>query len=109
VWVREVAANYGKYSQVHGINVPGWFISQAADVSSIAALALLEYDSATGGGDGSTRELLTRLCEGLAVYQLGDIRNYPFGLHPDSAAAPASWHAWGSTQVFALVRAQQNL
>ena len=43
-WTREVAANYGKYSPTHGLNVPGWLIGGGADVTSIAVLALLEYD-----------------------------------------------------------------
>src|SRR5206468_4750133 len=30
-------------------------------------------------------------------------------MHPDSAAAPLSWHAWGSTQTFALARAGKQL
>src|SRR5439155_9571577 len=102
-------ANYGKYSPTHGLNVPGWLIGQGADVSSIAVLALLEYDAATGGADAPTRDLIAKLCEGLAAYQHGDHRNYPWGLHPDSAASPASWHAWGSTQVFALARAGKQL
>ena len=48
--------------------------------------------------DAPTRALLTQLGDGLAQYQLGDGLNYPWGMHPDSAAAPFSWHAWGSTQ-----------
>ena len=108
-WTREVAANYGKYSPIHGINVPGWLIGGGADVTSIAVLALLEYDAATGGVDTPTRDLLSKLCEGLATYVHGDARNYPFGLHPDSAAAPTTWHAWGSTQVSALARAGEQL
>ncbi len=108
-WTREVAVNYGKYSPTHGVNVPGWLISGGADVSSIAALALLEYDAATGGLDAPTRDLLSKLCEGLSAYQHGDTRNYPFGLHPDSAAAPTAWHAWGSTSMSALARAGEQL
>ena len=54
-------------------------------------------------GHAATRDLLAKLSEGLATYQAGDDRNYPFGWHPDTATSPFSWHAWGSTQVFALV------
>jgi hypothetical protein len=109
VWLSEVAANYGKYDQVHGVQVPAWLIAGAGDVTSIAVLALLEHDSATGGQDSATRDLLSKLSEGLATYQAGDDRNYPFGWHPDTATSPFSWHAWGSTQVFALARAGQQL
>src|SRR5205823_9310110 len=59
--------------------------------------------------DAATRDLLDKLCHALAAYQNGDDRNYPFGMHPDSAAAPLSWHAWGSTQTFALARAGKQL
>jgi hypothetical protein len=108
-WTSEVAANYGKYDQVHGIQVPAWLIDGGSDVTSIVTLALLEYDRATDGQDVATRDLLAKLSEGLAAYQAGDDRNYPFGWHPDSATSPFSWHAWGSTQAFALARAGQQL
>src|SRR5215216_3987300 len=109
VWAGEVATNYGKYEQVHGIQVPAWLIAGASDVTSIAVVALLEYDRATGGQDAATHDLLTKLSEGLAAYQIGDDRNYPFGWHPDNTTSPFAWHAWGSTQVFALARAGQQL
>ncbi|HSJ86655.1 MAG TPA: sugar-binding protein, partial [Anaerolineales bacterium] len=93
----------------HGLQVPAWLIAGGSDVTSIAVLALLEYDSATNGQDASTRDVLTKLSEGLAAYQAGDDRNYPFGWHPDSTTSPFTWHAWGSTQAFALTRAGQQL
>jgi hypothetical protein len=108
-WSREVAGRYGTYNPVHGVNVPAWLIGDGSDVTSIAVLALLEYDRATGGADVPTRDLLAKLGEALNAYQAGDDRNYPFGLHPDSASSPFTWHAWGSTQVFALARAGQQL
>lgn len=109
VWAGEVATNYGKSSAVHGIPVPGWLITDGGDVTSIAVLALLEFDRAANGTDAPTRDLLTKLCEALAAYQPGDHLNYPWGMHPDSAAAPGYWHGWGSTQVYALTRAGQQL
>ncbi len=109
VWSQEVAGSYGKYSQVHGVNVPAWLIADGSDVTSIAVLALLDYDRARNGQDAPTRDLVVKLSEALSSYQAGDQRNYPFGLHPDSASAPFTWHAWGSTQVFALARAGQQL
>ncbi len=109
VWTTEVATNYGKSSPVHGIPVPGWLIGGGGDVTGIAVLALLEFDTAGKGADAPTRDLLSKLCEALVAYQPGDHLNYPWGMHPDSAAAPGSWHAWGSTQVFALARAGQQL
>jgi len=109
VWVGEVAAHYGKYDQVHEVQVPAWLLAGAGDVTSIAVLALLEHDLATGGQDTATRDLLVKLSEGLAAYRAGDDRNYPFGWHPDTTTSPFSWHAWGSTQVFALARAGQQL
>ena len=109
VWASEVEANYGKYNPVHGVQVPAWLIADASDVTSVAMLALLEVDRATGGQDVATRDLLTKLSEALAAYQVGDARNFPFGWHPDSATSPLSWHAWGSTQAFALARAGQQL
>jgi len=109
VWAVDVTQKYGKYSQVHGINVPAWLIMDAADISSVAVLALLEYDQAVEGSDTTTRDLIEKLSEGLSIYQSGDHRNYPFALHPDSSATPFSWHAWGSVQSFALAKAGKQL
>jgi hypothetical protein len=108
VWAGEIAA-YGKYDQVHNVRIPAWLIDGGSDVTSIAVLALLEYNRATDGQDVATRDLLTKLSEGLAAYQAGDDRNYPFGWHPDSVTSPFTWHAWGSTQAFALAQAGQQL
>jgi hypothetical protein len=109
VWAHDVGIQYGKFNQVHDVKVPAWLITDGSDVTSIVVLALLEYDRASDGQDAITRDLLTKLCEGLSAYQAGNDLNYPFGLHPDSASSPYTWHAWGSTQVFALARAGQQL
>lgn len=109
VWSADVAAMYGKFSQVNGVNVPAWLITDGADVTSVALLALLEYDRATGGSHAPTRDLIAKLAEGLSLFQYGDHRNYPFGLHPGSVAAPFAWHAWGSTQTFVLAQAGAQL
>ena len=109
VWSSQIAGTYGKYASVHGVPVPAWLITDGADVTSIAVLALLEQDRATGGQDAATRDLLVKLSEALAAYQSGDPLNYPFGLHPDSANSPFAWHAWGSTQVYALASAGRQL
>jgi hypothetical protein len=108
-WARQVTPLYTKITPVHDVPVPGWLIDGGADVTAIAVLALLEVDRAENGQDATTRTLLTQLADGLAQYQLGDGINYPWGMHPDSAAAPFSWHAWGSTQSFALARAGKQL
>lgn len=108
-WVRGAQPLAGQSSPVHGIPVPGWLVNGGADVTAIAVLGLLEMDAASGGQDAGTRALLTQFADGLAQYQIGNGLNYPWGMHPDSAAAPFAWHAWGSAQAWALARAGKQV
>ena len=94
---------------MHGLNVPGWLIGQGGDVTSIAVLALLEYDQAIGGSDAATRTCWTSSAKALADYQHGDDLNYPWAHAPRQRRRARSWHAWGSTQTFALARAGKQL
>src|SRR5215216_3065901 len=36
IWADEVAVNYGKYEQLHNVQVPAWLLSGGSDVTSIA-------------------------------------------------------------------------
>ncbi|BCX06135.1 MAG: hypothetical protein KatS3mg053_4073 [Candidatus Roseilinea sp.] len=75
----------------------------AADRTSIAVLALAEYQQAEP--NEATAMLLTTLADGIAAFQLGGPGDYPFAMHPDTINAPGFWHAWGSHQSQALALA----
>ncbi|HVO70649.1 MAG TPA: sugar-binding protein [Aggregatilineaceae bacterium] len=95
--------NLGQYSQLHGYSIPAWIPGGAADVSSVALLALTAYYRADPNRD--TQALIEPIADGIAAYRLGDATTYPFGMHPDTTNAPGYWHAWGSHQVHALAEA----
>jgi hypothetical protein len=97
----------GLMAKVHGFDVPTWLPGGASDASSIAVLALAEYQASAPNDD--TAALLTSLADGLAAYQSGGAGVFPFAMHPDTTNAPGFWHAWGSHQAQALARAGQVL
>jgi len=97
----------GTMTKVHGFDAPTWLPGGAADASSIAVLALAEYQASAPNAD--TAALLASLADGLATYQIGSSGVFPFAMHPDTTSAPGFWHAWGSHQAQALARAGQVL
>ncbi len=102
-FARQVSASYGTYHDVAGFRAPAWFPGDGADQASILLLGLSSFLSVED--DATTRELATRLAEGLAEFQYGPAGTYPFLAHPSFARDPQQWHAWGSRQSQALARA----
>lgn len=96
-------SGYGQFSQIHDFSIPAWIPGGAADVSSVALLALTAYYRADPNPD--TQAIIEHIADGIAAYRLGDHRTYPFGMHPVTTNAPGYWHAWGSHQVHALAEA----
>jgi hypothetical protein len=99
--------HYGEYNQLHGFSIPAWIPGGAADVSSVALLALVAYYRSDPNPD--TQAMIEHIADGLAAYQLGDSATYPFGMHPVTTNAPGYWHAWGSRHVHALAEAGDAL
>ncbi len=102
-FARELDAHYGSYHETYGFRVPDWLPGDGADVAAILLLgasSFLEVDD-----DATTRQLATRLAEGLTEFQYGPAGQYPFLAHPSFARDPLQWHAWGSRQSQALARA----
>ena len=97
----------GAYEELHGEQLPAWFVGNGSDLSSLALLGLLEYYSIEP--NSRTGQLITNLANGVAAYQLGGPGEYPFGAHPSNTTSTALWHAWGSHQVHALAWAGRLL
>ncbi|MHB0856847.1 MAG: hypothetical protein ACYC5M_04680 [Anaerolineae bacterium] len=98
-----IEPNYGQYIDLHGVQVPAWFIGDGADASSIAVIALTRYYEATQ--DEEAMHLATALVEGIAEFQLGDPISWAFQAHLPYARSLTLWHAWGVRMVMALARA----
>ena len=97
----------GAYEELHGEQLPAWFVGNGSDLSSLALLSLLEYYSIEP--NSRTQQLITNLANGVAAYQLGGPGEYPYGAHPSNTTSTALWHAWGSHQVHALAWAGRLL
>ena len=97
----------GAYEELHGEQLPAWFVGNGSDLSSLALLSLLEYYSIEP--NSRTGQLITNLANGVAAYQLGGPGEYPYSAHPSNTTSTALWHAWGSHQVHALAWAGRLL
>ena len=88
-------------SEIEGVRVPTWLPGNAAsDQAADLMLALEKYYRRTN--DGRALELLKQLAEGILVMQSGDSLNFPYGAF---LSWNNTWHAYGNTQAYALLRA----
>jgi hypothetical protein len=95
--------NFGHYYTLHGYRTPAWLIADGADASSEALLGLTSYTQATG--DQDARRLAEQLGAGIAGYQLGSGRDWPWGALMPWARSVSDWHAWGAHMSMALAMA----
>lgn len=98
---------YGQYDQLHGQQVPGWFLGGGSDLSSLALMGLASWYQTEP--NEQTQGLMERIGEGVAAYQVGSFAEYPYGAQPSNISSTALWHAWGSHQVPALAKAGRLL
>jgi hypothetical protein len=98
---------YGQYDSLHGVKTPAWLLDGGSDLSAMALYGLSSYYAAEP--NAQTAELMNKLGEGVATYQVGTFTEYPFGAQPSMIGSTALWHAWGSHQVAALARAGRLL
>ncbi|WP_053216099.1 hypothetical protein [Guptibacillus hwajinpoensis] len=101
----EINDTYGEYDWVHGVQVPRWITG--FDAMSNALLGLSEYYSIKP--KESVKDSMLKLGTGLSHYQYGDFDTYPFSAHLGWDGSPTLWHAWGSSQSFALAKAGKVL
>ncbi|WP_261131484.1 hypothetical protein [Bacillus sp. Marseille-Q3570] len=97
----QINDEYGNYETVHGVKVPKWITG--FDAMSNALLGLAEYYSAKE--DVLVKDSMLKLGKGLSKYQAGDFDDYPYSAHLGWNGSPTLWHAWGSSQAFALAKA----
>ncbi|TKD72359.1 hypothetical protein [Pseudalkalibacillus hwajinpoensis] len=101
----EMNDTYGEYDLVHGVQVPRWITG--FDAMSNALLGLSEYYSTKPNED--VKDSMLKLGTGLSEYQYGDFDTYPYSAHLGWDGSPTLWHAWGSSQSFALAKAGKVL
>ncbi|MDQ2827799.1 MAG: hypothetical protein M3Y74_01945, partial [Chloroflexota bacterium] len=89
-----VGPNFGQYYTLHGYQTPKWLISDGADASSEALLGLTAYYSATRNAEAG--KLATELGTGIAGYQIGTPRDWPWQALLPWARSVSDWHAYGA-------------
>ncbi len=98
-----VVTNYGEMIDLHGSQIPAWLPNGAADSSSVGLLGMVAYYRTRP--NPTTADLIAKIADGVAVYQIGNDQAYPFAMHPVTTNALGYWHDWGAYQGQALVEA----
>ena len=100
---RDLPTTYSNTELINTIELPTWLPGKsAADQSAVLILGLLKNYIRTG--DSDCKIIIEKLAKGIMLMQKGDENNYPFGAFLSSEN---SWHAWGNSQAYALLKAGQ--
>lgn len=99
--------NYGEYNQLHGFDIPAWIPVNEPAIAGIGLLGMSAYYRARP--NETTATVISQIADGISQYRLGTHSDYPFGMHPTRANAPAFWHNWGAHMPHALVVAGMAL
>jgi hypothetical protein len=102
-----IAPNYGHFLTLHGYQTPAWLIADGADASSEALLGLTSYAKASG--DAEARKLALELGTGIADFQLGSERDWPWRALMPWARSVSDWHAWAAHMSMALASSAGTL
>ncbi|HJW16819.1 MAG TPA: hypothetical protein VJ499_06855 [Flavisolibacter sp.] len=90
---------------VSGIIIPKWLpAGSGTDQAAIMILGLIPYASANN--DAVIRNYIQKLADGIALMQEGDATHFPYSCILSWAN---TWHAYGSDQAYALMKAGQFL
>lgn len=99
--------HYGHWKDLHGVQVPGWLVTDGADATSEALLGLAAYVRTSGST--RARRVLRQFAEGVAAFHAGSVRQWPFRALLPWAGALDNWHAWGSEMAQGLAAASEAL
>ena len=102
----QVSAEYGKFYNIHGYQLPKWLISDGSDASSVAVLGLVQYYRDTQSP--VAKNLIEELSIGVQDSQVTSAPNqWPYNAHMPWQQSIDMWEAWGNRQVMALAEAGQ--
>lgn len=91
--------------EVNGIEFPTWLpAGTASDQAADLVLAYLNYFEETK--DASIIDYINNLCDGILIMQKGNSSNIPFYAF---LSWQNTWHAYGNTQSYALLKATKIL
>ncbi len=90
-------------TQIQGLTIPNW-LPEGADQAATLILALIPYCKAKP--DVVMNSYIKKLADGIILMQFGDKNNFPYSAFISSGNI---WHAYGSFQAYALIKAADFL
>jgi hypothetical protein len=91
---------YNKFTTVHGMDVPAWFISDSSSLTSVVVMGLLEYYAASPRGE--VKELIHRYCTAMSRFSGASYEEFPFGAHYQNVQNMTAWTLRNSWQISAM-------
>lgn len=103
--LKKIFAGYPATSTKESVIMPQWLPHKSAsDQAAVLIMALVPlYEKAK---DNTLYDYIKKLAEGIMLMQMGDKDNAPYYAH---LSWENSWHAWGSNQAEALLKAGRSL
>ena len=90
--------------EVEGLTMPSWMEDYGSDQISVIILGLTNYYKLNP--DENIKNLIQKLGESIITVQYGDEETFPHGAF---LSWKNIWHAWGSAQSYALLKAGNEL
>lgn len=90
--------------EVEGLSIPSWMEDYGSDQISVIILGLTNYYKLNP--DENIKNLIQKLGESMIAVQYGDEDTFPHGAF---LSWKNIWHAWGSAQSYALLKAGNEL
>lgn len=90
--------------EIEGLTMPKWMEDYGSDQISVIMLGLTNYYKINP--DGNIKNLIVRLGEAIISVQYGNKDKFPYGAF---LSWKNVWHAWGSVQSYALLKAGNEL
>lgn len=99
--IQEFLSTYPSTQTISGYEMPTWLVSgTASDASSELLLGLAAANEVSASG--AYQNAMSKISEGIAMMQYGDVREAPYGAH---ISWEGGWHGWGNSQTMAQVDA----
>ena len=103
--IKKDIPNQMETENINGLDIPTWLPNKyAADQSSVLILGLVNYYIQTK--NETMKKYISMLCEGIMQMQIKDDTNKYYGAF---LSWQNYWHAWGNSQAYALLKANQIL
>lgn len=90
-------------TKIEGLTIPQW-LPEGSDQAATLILGMIAYCNTKP--DAAIKEYIKKLADGILLMQFGDKNNFPYSAFISSGNV---WHAYGSFQAYALLKAADFL